>query len=372
MVSGAIERVLVHDGDEVREGQPLVLLDRRRAEAEYKAARLRLTSLVLQRTRLQGQLAGFPTSALDTADVKWIGAAPDDVGRLRTLQNTLYRSAQDGMLTQIGSGVQEAESAQDEGRGLARVIEADRSKSRAIAAELDTARKLQHLHVGTLTKVRSLEGAAAEVDADLASAIVRQRKAENDAVAARLKTAEAQARFRESVAADLLTTSKEYIEVAARHAALGAELADLEIKAPVAGRVVGLTNQSGGSLVGAGEQLMTISPGETPRSIDARLPAEEIGSVSVASRVRFLLLSIDGQQYWSTGVVRYVSADRMTDKRTGVAYFDIKVQIADGALAARGLVRVGMTVKMVVENGSRTIVGFLIGPLMRRLDKSLI
>ena len=65
------------------------------------------------------------------------------------------------------------------------------------------------------------------------------------------------------------------------------------------------------------------------------------------------------------GVVRTVSADALTDQRTGERYFTMIVEITPSAHVPASLVRPGLPASVLVRTGERTLFGYLLEPINR-------
>ena len=73
-----------------------------------------------------------------------------------------------------------------------------------------------------------------------------------------------------------------------------------------------------------------------------------------------------------TGVVEVVSADRMVDAEQHFPYFLLKVGVDDDELDKLGETRVqaGMPVEVMVKTGERTVLRYLMDPLINSLGRT--
>ena len=72
------------------------------------------------------------------------------------------------------------------------------------------------------------------------------------------------------------------------------------------------------------------------------------------------------------GNIADVSADRLTDKRTGVPYYTALVRADENELAASQEVVLtpGMAVTVMIPTKERTALDYLLGPVMASFDQS--
>jgi protease secretion system membrane fusion protein len=119
------------------------------------------------------------------------------------------------------------------------------------------------------------------------------------------------------------------------------------VKAPVAGTVMGLTIFTAGGTIEAGKPLMDIVPAGEPLEIEGQVPVHLIDQVH--------------------------SADRFVDERTGVPYYRLLARVTDaGMTQLEGLnLRPGMPVDAFVNTGERSLLSYLFKPLADRAHLAL-
>jgi multidrug efflux pump subunit AcrA (membrane-fusion protein) len=74
------------------------------------------------------------------------------------------------------------------------------------------------------------------------------------------------------------------------------------------------------------------------------------------------------------GVVTNVSADELTDEKSGLSFFraDVAIDPKELAKLPKGeAVTPGMPAEVMITTGRRTVMGYIVGPLSDTLDASL-
>jgi len=73
-------------------------------------------------------------------------------------------------------------------------------------------------------------------------------------------------------------------------------------------------------------------------------------------------------------VVETVSADVMTDPRTGVPYYTVRVRISPGEIDRLKEVKLfqGMQCSVTIKTGERTMLTYLLRPLLQRTESALL
>lgn len=152
------------------------------------------------------------------------------------------------------------------------------------------------------------------------------------------------------------------------------DLENATIESPVDGSVVNLSVFTKGQVVQAGAKLMEISPVNQDLVVEAKVPVIMIDKVHVGLPVE-MIFSAFNQRVTPRipGEVSVVSADRTTDERTGEAYYKIQTRVNEKGmrLLKDYQVRPGMPVEVFVITGERTMMNYLLRPLLDRARTSL-
>ena len=151
----------------------------------------------------------------------------------------------------------------------------------------------------------------------------------------RLRMAQRREKFQEEVRASLADAQVRAEELRNRLASARFDLANSEVRAPVAGLVVGQEVFTEGGVIAPGQQLMEILPERQPLLVDARLPVEMVDKVRVGLPVE-LMFSAFSQSTTPRveGEVTLVSADRLLDERSEAPYYRVRIRVGRRAYVA--------------------------------------
>jgi HlyD family secretion protein len=146
------------------------------------------------------------------------------------------------------------------------------------------------------------------------------------------------------------------------------------VVAPITGRVVNLRFHSPGGVVGSGEPILEIVPSEEELMIDARVAVNDIDIIHIGMPATVHLSALASYRLPRIeGVVRSVSADRLTDERTGQNYYLAKVEVPHDVLAKLGkeveLVP-GMPAEVLIVSAERTMIQYLLEPFYEVFRRS--
>ena len=152
------------------------------------------------------------------------------------------------------------------------------------------------------------------------------------------------------------------------------DLENATIESPVDGSVVNLQVFTQGQVVQAGAKLMEISPVDQELIVEARVPVIFIDKVHVGLPVEMIFAAFNQRTTPRIpGEVSVVSADRTTDERTGEIYYKMQARVTEkGAkLLKEHQIRPGMPVEVFVITGERTMMNYLLRPIIDRMRTSL-
>lgn len=183
-----------------------------------------------------------------------------------------------------------------------------------------------------------------------------------------------QQEYQKEVRAQLSDVQKEAEALKTRLVSQDFDLANVEVKAPVDGTVVGLSVFTRGSVIGPGFKLMEIVPSDDSLVVEGRVPVHLIDKVHPDLKVE-LIFSAFNQNLTPQipGIVTHVSADRLVDEKSGEPYYKLKAKVApEGMKMITHLqIRPGMPVNLFVKTGERTMLNYILKPILDHVKMSL-
>lgn len=166
-------------------------------------------------------------------------------------------------------------------------------------------------------------------------------------------------------------------ELATQRERLGPASQDLnntELKSPVDGYVVNLQVFTKGGVANQGARLMEVVPIDKPLIVEAQLPVHLIDKVHEGLNVEMMFTAFNQNRTpHIPGEVTVVGDDRIVDERTGQPYFKLQAEATPEGKRLLGdhKVRPGMPVDLFVKTGERTVMSYLLKPLIDRMHSSL-
>lgn len=367
---GVIERILVREGDQVRQGQVVVQLNTIQAQSQLDVAlgqwlSARSVEARLIAERLDRPAIDWPRELLDKAGDPRARAAME-------LQGHLFATRHDELASRLKILQSEEAALVEQQAGYQDIKRHHEAQLQYQRQELEGLRELAREGYVPRNRLFEAERNAAQLGAQLASAISdigRTRQAVNES---KLKTLQQVQAFRSEAESQLTQVAAEASALADRIKALEFEVSNGSVLAPAAGQVMGLVVHTVGGVAPAGQRLMDIVPQGSSWLIKAQFPPMVADRLApgLPVDVRFASLQRINTPVM-TGKVTTVSADQLIDEHSRLPYFAVEVQVdaqAIALLSESGLaIKPGMQAEVLIKTGERTLMNYLMRPVTERL-----
>jgi HlyD family type I secretion membrane fusion protein len=364
---GIVKEMRVKEGDTIKAGDVVVVLDDTQARAEVDVLTQQYLVLRATEARLKAEFARADALARPEE------LAADD-GYARTIwsaqihQFESRRIALDGARKVIREKIAQFEA---QIVGAEGTLRAYRAQLDSVRSELEELKPL--LDKGLITKPRylQLERAAAGVEGQIADTLaliarLRQSIAEQGQQSAQLDNE----RMTE-VARELRDTQAKLLEIVPRLTHARAVLSRVEVRSPYAGRVVALAVFSVGGVIARGERILDVVPEQESLIIEAQVAVGDISDVRPTMRAQVHLIAYKQRNTPVVeGEIVSISADRLTDAKSGQPYYVALVRTDREQLAKLPQVQLypGMPATVMVRTEARTAFDYIVAPLVQSFN----
>ena len=354
---GIVAEIRVASGDLVTAGQPLVLLDATRDKAEMMIAQGRIYNMQAAADRLSAERDGTDDVTFSEslrAAIKIDSRAEAAVSR----ENSLFS-------VRLADRQGEKAVLDTRRQGLALVISAKQRVAESLEQEMsDLAELLEDGYVDK-QRIRQLERDQAELYGQIADLEVSLQKVG-------LEILQLEKIFKTKVVDELSATLEELYDLERKYEAISDRVNRATITAPVSGEVIDLRLNAIGAVIGSGETIMELVPASDGIFIEARVSPMDIDRVRVGqpAEIRF---SVFKDAYLVSGVLTKISADRLIDQASDMAYYEAEINLFEEDLKLLGDVELvpGMPAEALIKTGQRTMLGYITSPLSRVFSRSL-
>ena len=322
---GVLEKLLVEEGQSVKAGQALAVMERERSVAGFEESRAKEAALGTALARTQAE-------ALDSAPEfgPWLRAYP----KIVAVQQALYAQRKRSLDQELASLQQALDMANEELR-----------MNEALLKNGDTSR----------LEVMRAKRQAVDIESKINST---RNKYLQDARAEASKLAE-----------DLASNRYKLDE---RKSVLGHTV----LTAPIAGVVKYLKVTTIGGVLRAGDEMMQISPTEGGMVIEVKINPVDIGQLGLGLPVTVKLDAFDYSVYGSLeGTLVYLSSDTLVEQgsngqsntyyRAQVKLDEEKARSHPNPLLAAVVLKPGMTASVDIKTGHRSVLKYLAKPVYK-------
>ena len=346
---GIVRAILVHEGDLVASGQPLLKLDATGADADLGQMRSRQGALRLQVTRLRRFASGNGDMSGLTGDERAILASMVEA-----------RSTQQRVLRDQLAGKQKELQADTANRDALRknvvLMQKEYDLNRQMAAKGSAST------LDAMTSERELNALQGQYDQAVNQ--VNQAQDAINEVQSRLQSLDAD--LRQEALKNLGTAQAQLDEVDKGLGKLEGAASRTTISAPVRGIVKGLAVHTIGAVVEPGKVLMEIVPVNDELLVEALVSPSDIGNLKIDAPVKVKVSAFDSSRYGIVpGRLQSISASTFQNDQ-GQTFYRVKIKLDRnyvGSEPGRNLILPGMTVQSEIITGEKTVLDYLLKPL---------
>lgn len=369
---GVIAALHVTEGQHVAAGDLLLQLDGAALTSELAIVQGQLVELQARRARLEAERDDAPAVTLPPALAESAKANLEMAEQIDG-QRKLFAARLDTHRREIEQLERRAEQAAAQTKGIDAQITAAGLQLASIRAELADQQELLARGLAQSSRVLALQreearlmGVAGELTASRAAN--EGRKTEIG-----LEILRRAAARREEASQQLRDIGSQELELAERRRALVERIDRLDIRAPVAGVVLGLHLTTPRAVLRAAEPVLSIVPQDRPLVIHAQISPLHIDEVHVGQTVRLVFPAFSARTTPELfGAVALVSPDALTQESTGQTYYRAEIILAPGEMAKipTQTLLPGMPVEAFIQTANRTPLAYLMKPFTDYFDKA--
>ena len=362
---GVVAELAVDEGQQVEEGEILLRLDASDIASSYAVVRGQLNEVRARRARLEAERDGLSELQFGT-DLQQTAINDPELADILSGQLNLFAARRDTLDREIDQLTRRTEQIASQIDGMIAQRTALERQQGLVGEELVAQQDLLERGLAQAARVLTLQreeanllGSLGEIDASAAQAEGRITEIE-------LSILQLETQRREEASAELREVRVQEEELAERARALARQLDQMDLRAPVAGIVYGMTVFGPRSVVRPADPVLFLVPQDRPLVISARVEAIHVDQVFVGQEVLLRFPAFDMQTTPDLyGLVTRVSADAFVDEATGASFYETQIVLDDGQIELLGDVTLlpGMPVEAFIRTDDRTPIAYLLRPL---------
>ncbi len=369
---GIVKELIAKDGDIVNEGDILLILDGSEIRAQLEILRgqqitfaAQVARLTAERDRL-GQIV-YPQEVQNLSDARVVEAQQSENQIFNARKN-----AHEGEVSVLNQRISQLTSRI---QGLQGQKNSKQELKASYGEEAKDLRELLAEGFADKQRLRDLERSLSASTGEIASLSSEIASSEMQIGETRLQIMQIQKQFQEEVANKLSEVQAQLYDINQRLIATTDKVNRIQIKAPAAGRVMGLSIHNVGGVITPGRPILDIVPQGEELVIDARVSPMDIDRVHVGllAEVRFSAFK-QALTPKMQGKLTILSADKLTDERTGAPYYSAKIELTPDSYAKLGNMELipGMPADVLINTGERTVFEYLMQPITNAFARAFI
>lgn len=361
---GVVAEIMVSEGARVEAGQMLLRLDGAALKSELTIVEGQLSELAGRSARLTAERDGVPT--LDfPADILALAETSPEVAAQLDGQRRLFEARAATLTEQRKLLSQRIDQITAQSNGIAAQSVALNRQLDLIEQELASQQSLLDKGLAQAGAVLALQREQARLEGQIGELQAELARTEGQVTEIEIEMSSLDTTRREEATTELRQVGPMLLELAERRRALRERIDRLDIRAPVAGIVLGLQVTTPQAVLRPAEPVLYLIPQDRPLVITARIAPIHIDEVSVGQTAELVFSAFSARDTpHLTGRVTLVSADALSDPQSGATYYTAEVELAEGERARLGdrVLVPGMPVEVFLQTGRRTPLAYLVKP----------
>lgn len=366
-----IRRIDVRVGQVVHKGDPLGALDATFAAADTAQLKTRLSSLEAQTRRLDAEVADADFVASSDPEARLQRRLFDERAATRAAQ---LRKLDESLAQLVAAQATNQRDREVLGRRMEGVsqIEGMRAELQATAS-------------GSKLKLLESRDQRLAVERDLSQATNRAEEMRRQLSAAQAERAAFSREWKQKAMEELVSARRERDSVAEQLAKAERKSELVALTAPADAVVLEVAKRSVGSVVREAEPLFTLVPLDAPLEAEVKIVADDIGMVRQGDPARIKLDAYPFQRHGTVpATLENVSEDAFVreasdgaagpTERGSEAFYRARLNLGKVELHRPGpspRLLPGMTLTAEIVIGRRSVISYLLYPVMKGLDEAL-
>ena len=360
---GVITEILVREGDLVQQGELLLKLDQTRSQSSLGENMAERSGLIVRAARLRAMVDGQPfepsqVMLTETADIVY-------------QEQQLYDSRLEELEVQKGIARQQLKQRREELRELG-VRRGQLGRELELATE-ELSRTTPMIESGAVSPVEVLR---LQREVNKAEGELKQTRAQLSRVSASISEAEGKLagvdlEFSNGVREQLADTVNRINALTEAGAGLSDRVRQTNLLSPVTGTIKQLLYNTVGGIVLPGRDIVELIPADDSLLVEVRVRPQDIAFMAPGQVANVKVTAYDFVVYGGLeGKVEQIGADTVLDEE-GNAFYEVSVRTTTVAFGKDQPIIPGMTVEVDILTGKKTIMAYLMKPVLRAQQRSL-
>ncbi|MCF8516929.1 MAG: HlyD family type I secretion periplasmic adaptor subunit [Rhodobacteraceae bacterium] len=360
---GVVSEILVSEGDSVKAGDILLRLDGTLIRSELSIVEGQLFEAQARRARLEAERDG-ETAMEVPAELIQLAANNAEAAEQLEGQKRLFEARAETLSRTIDQLDKRRAQTLSQIDGIDAQSRALSSQLELIAKELADQQSLLERGLAQAPRVLALQREEARLAGQVGELTASRAQAEGRVTELEMQTLGLSAQRREEANTQLRDIGSSELQLIQRQRALAEQVARLDIRAPTSGTVLGLQVTTPRAVLRPADPVAFIIPQDRPLIITVQISPLHVDEVQVGQSVKLMFPAFSSRTTPELdGVLALVSADALSDQRTGATYYRAEISLSTSEAERLGHTLLpGMPVEAFIQTEPRTPLTYLVKP----------
>lgn len=369
---GVVGAIDVKEGDTVAAGQVLIRFDDTLLRSQLTTADSQLKEILARRARLEAE-RDSNDSLMFAPEL--VVLSKDDPSALQLMQGQtrLFEARRETLNQQVKQLTERKAQIRLQIKGVQAQLESSKEQVELIGLELADQKELLAKGLAQATRVLSLQRETARLNGSIGELESAAARGEAQIIETDIQILQLSGQRREEAITTLRDLTYTEIEMVERKLSLEETLSRMDVRAPMAGTVHGLTVHALRSVVRPADPILYVVPSDSPLVISSRIEAIHVDQVHVGQDASLRFSTFDQRSTPEIfGKVVKVSADVFRDEVSGVSYYSAEIEPNAGEMDRLGDVELlpGMPVEAFIKTADRSPLSYLTKPFMDYFNRA--
>lgn len=364
---GIVEDILVREGDIVKKGQILLKIDNTNFKSSFEESKLKQNELKAKFIRLDAEAHGKTVFQYNKKKMK-------DLTKQIEYEKSLFRTNKEQLKSSLDVIDEQIKQKKQELRELYAKIKQEQKTLKLMQDEVNITEPLVKKGLVSEVEYLQLKRKLNGIKGDLQASKLSVPRLKSQIKESQNKIIETRLDFQNKAKQELNQVVAEISRLGQSNTALSDKVKRTLVRSPVNGTVKQLLINTIGGVVQPGMDIIEIVPAQDTLLIEAKIKPSDIAFLRPDLDAKVKLSAYDFSIYGGLkGRLTNISADTITDKK-GESYYLVKIKTNKSYLGTKEKplpVMVGMTATVDIITGKKTVLDYLLKPILKAKESAL-
>ena len=360
---GIVGEILVKNGDKVNEGDVVIRLNPTAMDANRTIVEKRLyvnmaRAAQLKSARDNRRKIDWPAELIAVKDKEGVGSAMSG-------QQKLFQARRNSLFEQLGQLTERVGQSEEQISGYRDLIQSKNKQLELTEEQLATYRKYEIKGAVSKNQIIAVEREKARLQGEIASHRSDIARTQIGISEIKIQMSQLKRDNEAAVLTELAQVNSEINDLREQLTTASDQLKRIDIVSPVSGTVHDLLVTTIGGVISPGQPIMQIIPEDDRLVIEAKVLPNDIDQVYIGQPAVIMMSAFNARTTAElNGTVLDASADSLVDQTTGIAYFNVRLQVSEEEMKKlNGLTLIpGMPAEAFLQTESRSALSYLLKP----------